>query len=140
MARELLPRLDTLRCFPYDHVRHSSDNRQHRARNHSKVSLETEAYAANDNLTHDVDLSGRLLVVDDSVRDQRLGATAARELEPAQRTTIIRSDSGAADTGIGDRFLKMGTYVNGRRLPLQGRGWGFESLRAHQSEFSNLEF
>ena len=30
------------------------------------------------------------------------------------------------------RFLKMGTYVNGRRLPLQGRGWGFESLRAHQ--------
>jgi hypothetical protein len=25
-----------------------------------------------------------------------------------------------------------GTYVNGRRLPLQGRGWGFESLRAHQ--------
>src|SRR5688500_19770984 len=22
------------------------------------------------------------------------------------------------------------TYVNGRRLPLQGRGWGFESLRA----------
>ena len=28
--------------------------------------------------------------------------------------------------------LKTGTYVNGRRLPLQGRGWGFESLRAHQ--------
>src|SRR5215813_8745466 len=26
-----------------------------------------------------------------------------------------------------------GTYVNGRRLPLQGRGWGFESLRAYQS-------
>ena len=25
-----------------------------------------------------------------------------------------------------------GTYVNGRRLPLQGRGWGFESLRAYQ--------
>ncbi len=24
-----------------------------------------------------------------------------------------------------------GTYVNGRRLPLQGRGWGFESLRAY---------
>ena len=27
-----------------------------------------------------------------------------------------------------------GTYVNGRRLPLQGRGWGFESLRAYQSQ------
>ena len=26
----------------------------------------------------------------------------------------------------------VGTYVNGRRLPLQGRGWGFESLRAYQ--------
>jgi hypothetical protein len=26
-----------------------------------------------------------------------------------------------------------GTYVNGRRLPLQGRGWGFESLRAYQT-------
>ena len=26
-----------------------------------------------------------------------------------------------------------GTYVNGRRLPLQGRGWGFESLRAYQN-------
>ena len=25
----------------------------------------------------------------------------------------------------------IGTYVNGRRLPLQGRGWGFESLRAY---------
>ena len=23
-------------------------------------------------------------------------------------------------------------YVNGRQLPLQGRSWGFESLRAHQ--------
>src|SRR5215510_7511734 len=29
-----------------------------------------------------------------------------------------------------------GTYVNGRRLPLQGRGWGFESLRAYQSNCS----
>src|SRR5215212_4221270 len=28
--------------------------------------------------------------------------------------------------------LPEGTYVNGRRLPLQGRGWGFESLRAYQ--------
>ena len=28
--------------------------------------------------------------------------------------------------------LNEGTYVNGRRLPLQGRGWGFESLRAYQ--------
>src|SRR5512133_50345 len=27
-----------------------------------------------------------------------------------------------------------GTYVNGRRLPLQGRGWGFESLRAYQTK------
>jgi hypothetical protein len=27
--------------------------------------------------------------------------------------------------------LAIGTYVNGRRLPLQGRGWGFESLRAY---------
>ena len=26
-----------------------------------------------------------------------------------------------------------GTYVNGRRLPLQGRGWGFESLRAYHT-------
>src|SRR5215216_4299896 len=29
--------------------------------------------------------------------------------------------------------LIAGTYVNGRRLPLQGRGWGFESLRAYQA-------
>src|SRR5437667_8959087 len=29
-------------------------------------------------------------------------------------------------------IFETGTYVNGRRLPLQGRGWGFESLRAHQ--------
>ena len=28
-----------------------------------------------------------------------------------------------------------GTYVNGRRLPLQGRGWGFESLRAYHLLF-----
>ena len=28
-------------------------------------------------------------------------------------------------------IFETGTYVNGRRLPLQGRGWGFESLRAH---------
>ena len=27
-----------------------------------------------------------------------------------------------------------GTYVNGRRLPLQGRGWGFESLRAYHHQ------
>ena len=33
----------------------------------------------------------------------------------------------------------VGTYVNGRRLPLQGRGWGFESLRDYQKfENSNL--
>jgi hypothetical protein len=31
-----------------------------------------------------------------------------------------------------------GTYVNGRRLPLQGRGWGFESLRAYQKPFENF--
>ena len=30
------------------------------------------------------------------------------------------------------RVVNVGTYVNGRRLPLQGRGWGFESLRAYQ--------
>ena len=39
----------------------------------------------------------------------------------------------------------VGTYVNGRRLPLQGRGWGFESLRAyHETEVrrqkSNVSF
>jgi hypothetical protein len=32
-----------------------------------------------------------------------------------------------------------GTYVNGRRLPLQGRGWGFESLRAYQMTFEFAE-
>src|SRR5258708_39990559 len=37
-------------------------------------------------------------------------------------------------------IFEMGTYVNGRRLPLQGRGWGFESLRAHQFEISDLRF
>ena len=34
-------------------------------------------------------------------------------------------------------IFETGTYVNGRRLPLQGRGWGFESLRAHHCEISN---
>ena len=33
-------------------------------------------------------------------------------------------------------IFEKGTYVNGRRLPLQGRGWGFESLRAHQTQRS----
>src|SRR5688572_31443022 len=37
------------------------------------------------------------------------------------------------DAVISSRFLKSGTYVNGRRLPLQGRGWGFESLRAYHT-------
>src|SRR6185436_96806 len=32
----------------------------------------------------------------------------------------------------------IGTYVNGRRLPLQGRGWGFESLRAYQIQRSEV--
>ena len=39
-------------------------------------------------------------------------------------------------TEVEDRqecLFYVGTYVNGRRLPLQGRGWGFESLRAYQS-------
>ena len=31
----------------------------------------------------------------------------------------------------------IGTYVNGRRLPLQGRGWGFESLRAYHRQYAN---
>ena len=37
-------------------------------------------------------------------------------------------------------IFEMGTYVNGRRPPLQGGGWGFESLRAHQFEISDLRF
>jgi hypothetical protein len=41
----------------------------------------------------------------------------------------------------GDRTADVGTYVNGRRLPLQGRGWGFESLRAYQVfVFDKLQF
>jgi hypothetical protein len=38
------------------------------------------------------------------------------------------------------KIFEMGTYVNGRRPPLQGGGWGFESLRAHQFEISDLRF
>ena len=33
----------------------------------------------------------------------------------------------------------VGTYVNGRRLPLQGRGWGFESLRAYHFSVRQTE-
>ena len=36
--------------------------------------------------------------------------------------------------------VHLGTYVNGRRLPLQGRGWGFESLRAYQSQIEISDF
>src|SRR5215212_3385453 len=38
---------------------------------------------------------------------------------------------GGTDDRVGPH---SGTYVNGRRLPLQGRGWGFESLRAYQTK------
>src|SRR5215216_26021 len=39
------------------------------------------------------------------------------------------------ESGTDGRVVpSAGTYVNGRRLPLQGRGWGFESLRAYQTK------
>src|SRR5215208_7736528 len=42
---------------------------------------------------------------------------------------------GGTDDRVGPH---SGTYVNGRRLPLQGRGWGFESLRAYQNKFCGV--
>src|SRR6266550_9237598 len=85
------PRLDTFRCFPYDHVRHRSLNRQTLpSEDQSDVTLETEAYASNENITHDVALPGGLLVIDDSVRDERRGATPPPPAQPAGRKSESR--------------------------------------------------
>jgi len=51
--------------------------------------LETEAYASNENITPDVTLPGGLLVIDDSIRDERRGATPP-PAQPAGRKSESR--------------------------------------------------
>src|SRR5215204_4571862 len=54
---------------------------------------------------------------------------------PDKLLTGLPSVENRADGRVGPN---EGTYVNGRRLPLQGRGWGFESLRAYQKPFCGV--
>src|SRR5437763_1152955 len=59
-----------------------------------------------------------------------LAYSAAHETPFLDTYRCFPYDHTSTRSGIALIFEK-GTYVNGRRLPLQGRGWGFESLRAH---------
>ena len=67
---------------------------------------------------------------------------ACRRGSVGQAFLPVHSTTGILPVAVrqtGMSVLHIGTYVNGRRLPLQGRGWGFESLRAYQFEISDLK-
>ena len=55
--------------------------------------------------------------------------SSSRDRQECLSCSVSVTDSSVCPT--------VGTYVNGRRLPLQGRGWGFESLRAYQKQVSD---
>jgi hypothetical protein len=53
---------------------------------------------------------------------------------PLERRSLIAACRKIFEITHWQECCIAGTYVNGRRLPLQGRGWGFESLRAYHHQ------